>query len=246
MNSESRRIQLAPGYLLHQRPYRETGRILEVLLRDHGRLTLFARGVSGARSRLAAVLQPFQMLLLSFHLGREAGQLSGAECPENPPGLPAKSLMAGFYLNELLLKLTSRHDPAPELFDDYRLALERLRGGASPEPTLRLFERGLLANVGYGVTLSAEVDGRVIDAEGYYRFRPSQGLHRVMDDGPGVLSGRSLLALDRGELPSDRALADARILLKAALDECLEGRELSTRRVARAVARGVHPQRESK
>ncbi len=245
MNSQSRRIPLAPGYLLHHRPYRETGRILEVLARDHGRLTLFARGVSGPKSRLAAVLQPFQPLLLSFHLGRDAGQLSGAECAENLPGLPPKSLMAAFYLNELLLKLTSRHDPAPELFDDYRLALERLRAGASPEPTLRLFERRLLANVGYGVMLSAEIDGRAIDAGGYYRFRPSQGLYRVMDDGPGVLSGRSLLALDREELAWDRALADARILLKAALDECLEGRELSTRGVARAVARGVHPQRES-
>ena len=238
---QSQRIQLAPGYLLHHRPFRETGRILEVLVRDHGRLTLFARGVSGPKSKLAAVLQPFQPLLLSFHLGREAGQLSGAECAENAPGLPPGCLMAAFYLNELLLKLTSRHDPAPELFDDYRCALERFREGGSPERTLRLFERRLLANVGYGLDLAVELDGSAVAAEGFYRFRPTQGLYRVSEDGPGVLAGRSLRALDREELTSDRALADARVLLKAAVEECLEGRELTTRQVARAIRRNSHP-----
>ncbi len=245
MSGQSRRVQLSPGYLLHHRPYRESGRILEVLVREHGRLTLFARGVSGPKSRLAAALQPFQPLLLSFHLGREAGQLSGAECAEPVAPLPPGSLMAAFYLNELLLKLTSRHDPAPELFDDYRQALERFREGGPPERTLRLFERRLLWSLGYGVTLSEESNGSPVEEEGFYRFRPSQGLYRVGADDPGVLAGRSLLALEREALEGERALTDARRLLKAALDECLEGRELATRRVARAVARkSSHPERE--
>lgn len=244
MSGQSRRVHLSPGYLLHHRPYRETGRILEVLLRDHGRLTLFARGVRGPKSALAGVLQPFQLLLLSFHLGREAGQLSQAECVENASRLPSASLMAGFYVNELLLKLTSRHDPAPELFDDYRQALERLKHG-TPELALRLFERRLLWNLGYGLDLAADSDGAPIEATGFYRFRPSQGVYRVGADEPGALAGRSLLALDREDLACERALADARRLLKAALDECLEGRELATRRVARAVARkGSQPRRE--
>lgn len=245
MSGYSRRVQLSPGYLLHHRPYRDTGRILEVLVREHGRLTLFARGVSGAKSGLAAVLQPFQPLLLSFHLGREAGQLSGAECAESVPPLPSGALMAAFYLNELLLKLTSRHDPAPELFDEYHVALGRLRQGAPPQRTLRLFERRLLWSLGYGLTLSMESDGTAVAAGGFYRFRPAHGLYRVGEDGPGALSGGSLLALEREAPEGERALADARRLLKAALDQCLEGRELATRRVARAVARkGSHPRRD--
>lgn len=239
MSSPSRRIQLAPGYLLHHRPYRESGRILEVWLRDHGRLTLFARGVSGPKSKLAAVLRPFQPLLLSFYLGREAGQLSGAECAEHVSGPAPGSLMAAFYLNELLMKLTSRHDPAPQLFDDYCWALRSFGEDGPPERTLRLFERRLLAQVGYGLTLSVEIGGQAIEAQGLYRFRPSQGLYRVKTDGPAVLAGESLLALEREDLAGERALRDARTLLKAALDECLEGRELSTRRVAKAVARGA-------
>src|SRR5579863_5216983 len=108
MTAHPRRVLLAPGYILHHQPYRDTSRTLEVLLRDHGRLTLFARGVRGPKPRFGGVLQPFEPLLLSFQLGREAGQLTGVESAGAAP-LPPGSLMAGFYLNELLLKLTTRH-----------------------------------------------------------------------------------------------------------------------------------------
>ncbi len=243
MSAHARRVQLAPGYLLHHRPYRETGRILEVLVREQGRLTLFARGVRGPKSRLASVLQPFQRLLLSFTLGREAGQLTGAECAEVPAALPAASVMSAFYLNELLLKLTLRHDAAPELFDAYGAALGRLREGGDIEAALRRFELELLSGVGYGLDLAAQAGGRPIEPEGFYRFRPAQGLVRVAADEPGALSGHSLRALEQGDLAAARTRADARILLAAALAECLEGRELTTRRVARAVQRGSHPAR---
>ena len=47
-----------------------------------------------------------------------------------------------------------------------------------------------------------------------------------------------LLALAAEELLEDAAgLRAARTLLRAALDHCLEGRELSTRAVARSVAK---------
>ncbi len=241
MSAPARRVQLAPAYLLHHRPYRETGRILEVLVREHGRLTLFARGVSGPKSRLAAVLQPFQPLLLTFTLGREAGQLTGAECAGRTEALPAASVMSAFYLNELLLRLTQRHDAAPELFDAYGAALARLRQGGELEAALRLFELELLTGVGYGLDLAAEAGGRPIEPEGFYRFRAAQGLCRVALDEPGALSGRSLRALERADLAAERTRADARVLLAAALAECLEGRELATRRVARALQRGSHP-----
>jgi DNA repair protein RecO (recombination protein O) len=239
VSASARRVALAPGYLLHHRPYREGGRILEVLVRELGRLTLFARGVSGPKSRLAAVLQPFQPLLLSFTLGREAGQLTGAESAARAAPLPPRSVMPGFYLNELLLKLTLRHDAAPGLFDAYSTTLARLRAGETIEAALRLFELELLRGAGYGLDLTAEAGGRALEPAAFYRYRPARGLCRGSGDGPGVLAGASLAALARGELGAPRTLADARVLLAAALAECLEGRELTTRRVARAVHRGV-------
>ncbi|MDE2262812.1 MAG: DNA repair protein RecO [Gammaproteobacteria bacterium] len=237
MTAHPRRVLLAPGYILHHRPYRDTSRILEVLVRDHGRLTLFARGVRGPKPRFGGVLQPFDLLLLSFQVGREAGQLTGAEGAESVPPLPAGSLMAGFYLNELLLKLTTRHDPVPEVFEDYRRALGGLRAGGRVEAVLRVFEKRLLEAVGYGVDLVSEArTGRAIEAGGFYRFVASQGLVPAREGDAEAVAGSSLLALAREELGGEgRELEDARRVLRAALAERLEGKELVTRRVARAV-----------
>ena len=151
MTRSARRIELALGYLLHHRPWRDTSRILEVLTREHGRLTLFARGVRGPQAKLAPVLQPFQPLLLSFSGRGEAATLTGAERAASCAALPPAALLSGFYLNELLLKLTTRHDPQPQLFDHYHGTLSALRGGAPLAPALRLFEKHLLEVLGYGL-----------------------------------------------------------------------------------------------
>jgi DNA repair protein RecO (recombination protein O) len=237
MSSPPRRVLLAPGFILHHRPYRDSSRILEVLVRDHGRLTLFARGVRGPKPRFGGVLQPFDPLLLSFQLGREAGQLTGAESAQSAPPLPPGSLMAGFYLNELLLKLTTRHDPMAEVFEDYRCALGALRAGERIEAVLRLFEKRLLEAVGYGVDLTSEArTGKAIEPQGLYRFEASQGVVPARAGDADAVAGSSLLALAREELGEARTLEDARKVLKAALAQRLEGAELATRRVARALA----------
>jgi DNA repair protein RecO (recombination protein O) len=238
MTRTPRRIQLTPGYILHHRPYRDTSRILEVVTREHGRLTLFARGVRGPKAKLASLLQPFQMLLLSWTGRGDAAQLTGAESAQASPPLPPPCLMAAFYLNELLLKLTTRHDPLPPLFDSYHATLESLRHGAALEPELRVFEKRLLEALGYGLDLSAEAQtGKRIEPTEYYHFRPEQGLVATGADAAGALSGRSLIGLASERLTGERELEDSKRLLQAALAQCLEGRPLATRAVARAVAR---------
>jgi DNA repair protein RecO (recombination protein O) len=225
MSRSQRRVELTAGYLLHHRPWRDTSRILEVLTREHGRLTLFARGVRGPAAKLSSVLQPFQLLLLSW---------SGRSEP-----LPANCLLAAFYLNELLLRLTTRHDPLPELFDHYHGALGALRAGAALEPCLRIFEKRLLEGLGYGVDLTSEAHGgAALTADGYYDFRPGHGVVAARA-GSGALRGSSLLALAAEQLGDARSLVDARRLLQAALGECLEGRPLASRAVAKSVKRRV-------
>jgi DNA repair protein RecO (recombination protein O) len=242
MTRSLRRIELTPGYVLHHRPWRDTSRILEVLTRAHGRLTLFARGVRGPKAKLAPVLQPFQPLLISWSGRGEAPQLTAAERAETCTALPAPALLGAFYLNELLLKLTTRHDPLPQLFDHYHGTLVRLRAGAALEPTLRIFEKRLLEILGYGLDLATEAhSGEPIAAQAFYRFRPDEGLVGAGTARAGVLCGASLLALAAEDLSGARALQDARRLLKSALEACLEGRPLATREVARAMQRRAAP-----
>lgn len=238
MTRNLRRVQLAPGYILHHRPYRDTSRIFEVVTRDHGRLSLFARGVRGPKAKLASILQPFQMLLLSWTGRGEAAQLTGAESAQAAPPVPAACLMASFYLNELLMKLTTRHDPLPAVFDTYHETLESLRHGAPLERELRVFEKRLLEALGYGLDLDSEaLTGKPIEPNEYYHFRPEQGLVPTVADAAGALAGHSLIGLANEHLSSTRELEDSRRVLQAALAQCLEGRPLATRGVARAVAR---------
>ena len=236
------RVALTPGYLLHHRPWRDTSRILEVLTREHGRLTLFARGVRGPNAKLAPVLQPFQLLLLSWSGRGEAPQLTAAERAAAAGPLPQDRLLAAFYLNELLLKLTTPHDALPELFDHYHGTLEQLRGGTPLEPALRLFEKRLLEVLGYGLDLSTEArSGLPLEPGAYYDFHPGVGLLPARGAAASALRGHSLLSLARESLREERELEDARRVLQAALGACLEGRPLTTRQVARAMKRGSTP-----
>ena len=224
------RISLEPAFILHSREYRDTSRILDVFTQRHGRLTLFARGARGPKSRLASLLMPFRSLLVSWSGRGDAAQLTGAELQGEAMTLPSRQVMSGFYLNELIISLTTRHDPQPQLFEDYDGALRRLAMDAAPEPVLRVFEKRLLALLGYGL----ESD---IAAQSYYQFRVGSGLCEVRDDTPGAYSGRCLLALQEETLGDAESLDVARRVLRQALDHCLEGRELRTRTVARSMSR---------
>lgn len=238
MTRSAQRTQLARAYVLHQRPFRDSSLILETFAREHGRLTLFAHGARGLRSRFGT-LQPFQPLLLSWSGRSESPSLSAAERAQSAsPGLPASQLMSGFYLNELLLKLLARHDPHPALFDVYETTLGELQSAVAPETPLRRFETQLLQHVGYGLNLAAEAEtGEPVRAEGYYRFQP--GVHGFVVAEPasrGAIAGHVLHDLAEGRVPSaEEAQRQARALMRAALDHCLEGRELASRGVARSL-----------
>ena len=237
-----RRVGLTPVFVLHHRPWRDTSRMLEVLSREHGRLTLFARGVRGPRPRSASLLQPFTPLLAAWTGSGDAAQLTQVEpMPTDGPavaGLPAPALLSGWYLNELLLKLTLRVDPQPAVFDLYAATLERLRAAAAPAPALRGFERDLLGLLGYGLELRHEArSGAPLRPDAYYHFHLDLGFVETPSGGEAAYPGRSLLALAADDLQETAVLEDTRRLMRAALDHALEGRELRTRAVARAVTR---------
>ena len=132
------RVSLESAYVLHHREYRDTSRILDVFSSRHGRLTLFARGARGPKSKLAPLLMPFRPLLLTWTGRGDAAQLAGAEPDGEALPLAQKHLMSAFYLNELIISLTTRHDPQPQLFGDYARALRRLCKETQPEPALRV------------------------------------------------------------------------------------------------------------
>ena len=54
--ADARRVEDAPGFVLHTHPYRETSVIVEAWTEHHGRVALVARGARRARSELRGTL----------------------------------------------------------------------------------------------------------------------------------------------------------------------------------------------
>lgn len=223
------RIELEPAYLLAQRPYRETSLLLEAYTAGHGRIGLVARGARSPRSKLRGLLEVFRPLLLSWTEAGELGTLIAAEAAGPAVPLAGERVFHGWYLNELLLKLIPRHDPQPGLYKDYAAALDSLPG-ATGEAALRLFEKRLLAGLGYALPLD-----RPMEAGRNYRFDQEQGPQPAEGEGAWVFPGASLIALRDERLDSREALRDARKLLHAALRRQLGGKTLESPRQLRAL-----------
>lgn len=224
-----------PAWLLHHRPFRDSSRILDVLTRDRGRLSLVARGARSAKSRLKGVLRPFLPLSLSWVGRGELGTLTGAEMNGAPISLAGDALLSGYYLNELLLKLTHRFDPQPEVFALYGRTIEGLAGNSRPGPVLRVFEMELLGLLGYALALECDARDRAeLVAERRYEYRAGHGAVPVeARDGEMVFSGSELLAI-RGQAFSEPAVQRAAgRLLHGVIAYHLDGKELKTRKVLR-------------
>lgn len=230
----TQRVLLQPAYVLHQRPYRDTSRIVDLFTRDHGRMTVFARGVRGGKAGLAAALQAFQPILVSWSGKGEAGQLNAAELVGEPSMLPAARLLSGFYLNELLLKLLHLHDPQTDIFDLYNATLQSLKVDADELLALRLFEKRLLQTLGFGLMLEHEAEtGLPIEPQRCYRYVLELGplpVDAEANASRGVYLGETLLALATECFEQQQKL-EVRHLLRAVLDHLLDGRRLQSREI---------------
>ncbi|MBS0569253.1 MAG: DNA repair protein RecO [Proteobacteria bacterium] len=223
------RVEQQPAFVLHARAWRETSLLLDVLSRDHGRVGLVARGVRGGRSRTPrSLLQPFAPLLASWSGRGELATLTGAEAAGAACGLQAEPLLCALYLNELVVRLVSRHDPQADIFEAYAQTLSRLAGGAAPAWTLRRFERDLLGCLGYGLLLDAESDtGAALEPATDYAYWPDQGPVRWRGADDGLkLRGSALLALARDEEPTAEDLRGLRRLLRTLIVQRLDGGSL--------------------
>jgi|SRR5690606_1183406 len=228
------RISGELAFVLHARPWRETSMLVEVLSANHGRLGLLARGVRGPRQQpLRAALQPMQLVRVEAVQRGELAQLRGAEALDAPPRLVGEAMLAGFYVNELVLRLAPRQDPQPELFEAYGRMRSRLAAGEHLAWTLRRFERDLLDALGVGFDLAIDGEGDPIDPAARYRLDPEQGPRRMhLDRGHGERStaatGSALLALGSDVMPAGEELASLRRALRPVLAHHLGARPLKS------------------
>lgn len=233
------RTRLQPAYLLHRRPYRETSAILEFFTPEYGRVAMIAKGVRRKKSSLQPLLQLYRPLLLSW---RGRGPLYSLDQVE-PNGVMLQisgiSMMSGFYVNELLVRLLHHEEAHPAVFATYELLLQQLSEGSDGvglEWLLRQFELRLLDDLGYGLNLEYEVEsGEPLLPEQHYLYIPDQGAYywRGISDAGVPLHGDALLGLASGKLNGLRSRREAKRLMRAVLNSLLGEKPLNSRELIR-------------
>ncbi len=241
--SHDARINNEPGFVLHTYPFKETSVVAEVFTRGHGRVALIARGARRPASAVRGLMQPFTPLLLSWFGKSELKTLHAAEWQGGLLVPQGRALMCGFYLNELLLRLLARGDAHTALYDCYAGTLERLTdvAGSSEseraacfERILRGFEKGLLAEIGYGATFDVDADGGVaIEANARYVFQPERGAVRAAGQPGCPVSGQTLLDLASDRFDRPATLAEAKTLMRTLINHTLGAKPLYTRQLLR-------------
>lgn len=238
------RYSAQPAFVLHARAWRETSLLIEALTLEHGRIGLVARGVHGPKKQqLRAALQPLQHIRIDGVQRGELAYLSAAETIDEAPRLHGETMLAGFYLNELMMRLAPRHDGAGVLYAIYGETRARLGlSGLSLAWTLRRFERDLFEALGVGFAWDCDGDGAAIDPAARYRLDPEHGPRRVLGDSgradrSDAATGRALLDLAADREPCIDDMAGLRRCMRALLLHHLGGRGLKSWELIAALPR---------
>lgn len=172
-------------------------------------------------------------LQLSWFIRTDLGTLTGAEMHGPPNSLAGDALLAGFYVNELILNLLHRHDPQPDIFAVYSTTIQRLAGRSDVSIPLRLFEMEMLKVLGYALNLDHDTATQApLERGKNYDYRVEQGPVPVSGkEGPMIFSGESLEAIRRQEFERSEVMRDATRLLRQVLAFHLGGKELKSRKV---------------
>jgi len=221
-------VYLQPAVILQYRKYRETSLLLDFFTRDHGIISMIAKGVRKEKSKMAGLLQPFSLLSISFLGKSELKTLTQAEYLQSYP-LTQLAMYCGFYVNELLQKVLHKSDPHPRLFSRYLTCLTELSRPDLLEESLRYFELDLLAETGYGAELGFDNQRKIqVQAHLRYNFSADAGM---FEDPNGIVSGLTLQTLAARQSLAADTLCEAKQLLRKMLDLSLHGRTLNSREV---------------
>ncbi len=219
-------------FVLHIRPYRDTSALVNFFSPNYGRFTCVAKGLRGSgksRQSWRAALQAFNLVSVTWQGRSELKTLLDVQ-EQARYSLQGKALFCGLYINELLERLLHANDPHPDIFVLYTQCLNRLVSGAGLEESLRLFEFGLLEQLGYGLNFShCNRSGQAIRPDKYYFFFADEGLV-LADESVGArpFSGAILLQLGNGDF-SGEALLAAKGLSRLALHNLLGDKPLRSR-----------------
>ena len=118
-------LEQEPAFALHRKPYKENKYLIYIFSLNFGLFRASARIQQKKTHRKTNNYAPFLLLQISGQRKGELASLWQADVQYDFTPRPARLLHA-HYLNEILLGLLPPDDPAPTVFHQYLLALQRV------------------------------------------------------------------------------------------------------------------------
>lgn len=137
--------------VLHGRDWREADKLVTLLTREAGKVTVVARGVKKQKSKFAALVEPLTLGHFLLHRGKSMDTLIQGEIIKPYASLRQDLLhyAYGQYFCELCQRALPDGEPALGVFSLLVAALEMLEKDGVPARVARCFELNLLDELGF-------------------------------------------------------------------------------------------------
>lgn len=203
------RLYRTRAIVLRRQDLGEADRILTLLTAEHGKRRVVAKGARRTASKIAGHLEPFSAARLLLARTRGLDIVSQAESIEPFPHLRTReiAIATAGYLAELVDRLLPDEEPHEDSWELLFASLRLLDEGRDPTIVARVFELGLVGQLGYRPELyrclacgrelepvvnGFSVEGGVVCAD-CLRYRPD-----AAEISANAL--KLLRAIDRGEI----------------------------------------------
>ena len=191
------RNEVLHGYLIHHRKYREKSHIVHLFTQEYGRVDGILRQTPPPQ---------YQPIRLQATGKSELKNFTKLEILNQPVFFHGDEFFAGFYLNEIVLRLCPLEEAMPQTFEQYQLTLLQLQQLASHKQAslflrqiLRQFEHVLLQELGYAIDFSVDANQQEISPFQQYQFQLNDGFLPVSRASRSTLEGALITSMQSYE-----------------------------------------------
>lgn len=187
------RNEVLHGYLIHHRKYRERSHIIHLFTEEFGRIDGVLRQMPPPQYQPITVQASGKFELKNF---------AKLEILTHPVFFHGDAFFAGFYLNEIILRLCPLEEAMPETFQQYHITLSKLQElSTQDQPNqflrqiLRQFEHVLLEELGYSLNFGIDAQQHEILPHLRYQFQLNEGFIPVSHSSNATLTGEAILSM---------------------------------------------------
>lgn len=187
------RNEVLHGYLIHHRKYRDRSHIVHLFTQEYGRIDGILRQMPPPQ---------YQPISLQASGKSELKNFTKLEIVNQPIFFFGDAFFSGFYLNEILLRLSPLEVEMPQTYAKYGetlVALQQLSTQTDPntylKQILRQFEHVLLEELGYGLDFSVDANQAVIAPQQHYYFQLNDGFMPSAKASRSTMSGQQILTM---------------------------------------------------